>query len=138
MDIISSRLSEPDCAAGAVLDGCVRTLEQAVQLNEITASCGGVKCVIVLRVSDRVAALRLMNRDFNAEAPGLEHAPSQRADDSAAVIPKRQFLYWNVTEPVIDYYRSRATVIDINGDQLVSVVHLQIIDALGFSNQPAS
>lgn len=135
MDLISSRLSEPDCAVGAILDGCVRTVEQAVQLNKITASYGGdITCVIVLQVSDRVAAVRLMNRHSDAGASGSEHALGQRADDSTAVIPKRQYLYRTVTEPVIDYYRSCTTVIDINGNQPVSVVHEEIIAALGLPN----
>jgi adenylate kinase len=130
MDLISSRLSRPDCAAGAILDGCVRTLEQAVQLDKIVAHHGGINQVLVLRVSDRVAAVRLENRRSNAEPPESGRPPAHRTDDSAGVIPKRQFLYRTITEPVVDYYRSRTRALDIDGDQSISVVHEQIIAAL--------
>ena len=35
MDLIAARLNQPDCTGGAILDGCVRTLEQAEKLDEI-------------------------------------------------------------------------------------------------------
>lgn len=121
MALIESRLSQPDCALGAVLDGCVRTMEQAAALDRIIADRGGVIRVIVLRLSDRVAAERLAAR-------------SSRSDDEVSVIPTRQFLYKSVTAPVVDYYRARSTVIDIDGDQPVMAIHEQIIRGLGLEH----
>lgn len=126
MALIESRLSQPDCRDGAVLDGCVRTSEQAVALDRIISDRKGVISVIVLHLSDQVAAARLAAR-FSAVAAGQ----GQRSDDAGAVIPKRQLLYKSITEPVIDYYRTRSPVIDIDGDQPILAVHDQIMRGLG-------
>jgi len=131
MELIASRLSQPDCAAGAILDGCVRTLEQAVELDDIMAPRGGITHVIVLHVPDRVAAARLVGRYPSPETGEQGYAGDRRSDDTAIVIPKRQFFYRTVTAPVIEYYRARMRVIDINGDQPISAVHQQIALTLG-------
>jgi adenylate kinase len=126
MALIESRLSQPDCGDGAVLDGCVRTSEQAVALDRIISDRKGIIRVIVLHLSNQVAAARLAAR-FSTVAAGH----GQRSDDAGTVIPKRQLLYKSITEPVIDYYRARSPVIDINGDQPILVVHDQIMRGLG-------
>jgi adenylate kinase len=139
MALIESRLSQPDCVLGAVLDGCVRTLEQAVALDRIIADRGGVIRVIVLHLSDRVAGARLAARSSLAAirpSADTQHSArhSQRSDDDATVIPKRQLLYKSITEPIIDYYRARSPVIDIDADQPIMVIHAQIIQALGLEH----
>jgi adenylate kinase len=141
MDLIASRLNQPDCASGAILDGCVRTLEQAEKLDEIMASRGGITHIILLRLPDRVAAARLASRCTSAEgrestgarqdSPALWTAWA-RSDDTTAIIPKRQFLYRTITEPIIDYYRARFVIIDIDGDQPIPIVHEQIVQSLSY------
>jgi adenylate kinase len=128
MALIESRLGLPDCRDGAALDGCVRTPEQAVILDRIIAARKGVVRVIVLHLSDQVAAARLAARSATGGT-----GQSERPDDAVTVIPKRQQLYKAVTEPVTDYYRARSPVIDIDGDQPIMVIHDQIIRGLGLS-----
>ena len=53
-----------------------------------------------------------------------------RADDTEDVIRRRQELYAEQTEPLIDVYRSRGILIEVDGMGEVDEVTSRIFDAL--------
>jgi len=118
VDLIRERLAEED---GFVLDGFPRTFPQA---EELDAMLGDIEkpldVVILLQVSDEVATGRLQAR---AAAEG-------RADDSPEAIRNRLQLYHELTEPVVERYRSSGTVVVVDGDRAIDEVAATIEESL--------
>jgi len=54
-----------------------------------------------------------------------------RPDDSVAAIEKRIELFHQVTQPVIDYYKHKDMLVEVDGEQTIEVIHEQILRALG-------
>jgi len=93
--IIEDRLKEADAAAGYILDGFPRTLEQARALDEMVMRMGQkIQCAINIEVAETELVQRLLDR---ARKEG-------RSDDTEPVIKKRLQTYREQTEPLIGYY----------------------------------
>jgi adenylate kinase len=121
--IVLDRLERPDCAAGFILDGYPRTLEQAQMLDTYLQSKGIAKVVINLTVGYNVIVKRLAARrscpvcgtvyNLDASPPRKEGVCDrdgtpliQREDDKEEVIRKRFEAYDAQTLPVIDFFQS--------------------------------
>jgi adenylate kinase len=125
VELIRERLATAD---GFVLDGFPRTLAQAEALDEMLASIGKpLDVVLLLQVSDPVAIGRVVAR---AELEG-------RTDDTPEVIENRVRLYHQLTEPVVERYRSRGIVTTLDGERTVDVVFAQVRAALAASGARA-
>ena len=118
IDLIRERLSDSD---GFVLDGFPRTMAQAEALDEMLAEINRpLDVVFVLQVPDNVARERLAKR-------ALEEG---RADDTPAAIDTRIATYHRETEPIVEHYRARGSLVPIPGTGTVEEVFRQIQDAL--------
>ncbi len=118
IDLIRERLEGED---GFVLDGFPRTLPQAEALDAMLAEIGKpLDAVLLLEVSDNVATGRLRAR---ADAEG-------RVDDSPDAIRNRLRLYHELTEPVVERYRSEGTLLSVDGEGTVEQVASDIEEAL--------
>lgn len=116
LEIVSEYLSRPEYEKGYVLDGFPRTLTQAEAFKN------GIDKVIYLVVSDKEALWRLAYRSGeNAEA---------REDETLAAIKKRIELFHNFTEPVLDYYRKKGALLEIDGEQSIEEIHSEIMKKL--------
>jgi adenylate kinase len=82
--------------------------------------------VILLQVSDEVATSRLQTR---ADDEG-------RADDSSGAIQNRLRLYHELTEPVVERYRAKGTLIAVDGDRAITQVAASIENALAQVGAP--
>src|SRR5437773_4368810 len=101
IELIRNRLEQPDTEAGFVLDGFPRTLVQAEALDSILSDIGrSFSVVFALQIPDEIAFERLRRR---AQLEG-------RADDTDEAIQRRLDSYHRETEPLIEYYRTRATL----------------------------
>ncbi len=116
LEIVSEYLSRPEYKKGYILDGFPRTTVQA------EAFINGINKVIYLKVSDREALWRLSFRNEN------------RADDTIAGIRKRIELFHKFTEPVINYYRQKGTLIEVDGEKSIEEIHKEIMKGLGKEN----
>jgi adenylate kinase len=119
--MVRARIDEPDAVPGFLLDGYPRTLAQVEELDGMVAFTGHrLDAAVVLTVDQDELVARLLQR---AQSEG-------RADDTEDVIRRRQEVYAEQTEPLIDVYRSRGIVLEIDGMGEVSDVTQRIFDAL--------
>lgn len=116
--MIQSRLTSD---SGMVLDGFPRTLTQARALDEaLTAADTPLDRTIYFSVSREELVQRLLNR---ASEQG-------RSDDTIETINRRMDVYEEQTAPVLDYYRSAGSVIEIDGTGTPSEVFGRLIEAV--------
>lgn len=113
LKIVSEYLKRPEYEKGYILDGFPRTLIQA------KAFSNGIDNVVYLTVSDKEALWRLSYR--NGEA---------REDDTLAAIRKRIDLFHKFTEPVLDYYRKKGVLIEVDGEKPIEKIHKDIMKKL--------
>tara|TARA_B100000029_G_scaffold325782_2_gene318287 strand:+ start:2208 stop:2768 length:561 start_codon:yes stop_codon:yes gene_type:complete len=119
--IVKERISKPDCANGYLLDGFPRTLPQAEGLNEMMTSIGhDLDCAISLTADEDELVNRLIKRGED----------SGRSDDTPDVIRNRQKIYWEQTAPLLDFYREKGILNDVNGLGEISEITERILDVL--------
>lgn len=119
--MVRNRVDEPDAKPGFLLDGYPRTLAQVEELDGMIKHTGhALDAVVVLTVDPEEIVQRLLQR---AQIEG-------RADDTEDVIRRRQTLYTEQTEPLIDVYRDRGLLVEIDGLGEVSDVTARIFAAL--------
>lgn len=121
IELIRTRLGQPDTDGGFVLDGFPRTTVQAEALDEMFADIGrSFSVVFALQIPDDIAFERLRRR---AELEG-------RADDTDDAIQRRLDNYHRETEPLIEYYRVRGNLVPIHGERSENEVFSEIQSAL--------
>lgn len=114
--LVDARLDEPDAAAGFILDGYPRSLEQARALHDMLERRGTrIDAVLEFRVSQQVLLERL-------EARG-------RADDTENIIVNRMKVYHYETAALLEYYRNELKTVDAVGT--VDEVSARALRALG-------
>jgi adenylate kinase len=119
--MVRNRIDEPDAVRGFLLDGYPRTLAQVEELDGMIAFTGHrLDAVVVLTVDDDVLVERLLQRA----------AVEGRADDTEDVIRRRQELYIEQTAPLIEVYRARDLLIEVDGLGEVDDVTQRIFAAL--------
>jgi adenylate kinase len=120
-DMVRNRLAEPDAEGGFLLDGYPRTLAQVEELDGMLSATGHrLDAVVVLTVVEDEIVERLLHR---AQVEG-------RADDTAEVIRRRQEVYAEQTAPLIDVYRSRGILVEVDGMGEVDEVTQRVLAAL--------
>jgi adenylate kinase len=119
--MVRNRIDEPDAEPGFLLDGYPRTLAQVEELDGMIRHTGhSLDAVVVLTVDQEEVVGRLLQR---AQTEG-------RADDTAEVIRRRQEIYGEGTAPLIDVYRDRGLLVEVDGLGEVGEVTQRILDAL--------
>lgn len=111
IQIIEEYLTKSEYKNGYILDGFPRTVAQGEAFKE------HIDSVLYLRVSDDEALKRLSLRSNNGEA---------REDDTEAAIKKRIALFHRFTEPVLDYYRQKGILVEVNGERSIEEIHKDI------------
>lgn len=120
--LVKERLTQADCANGALFDGFPRTLGQADALAESKILLDHVVEIvvddeeIVRRISGRrvhEASGRVYHTLFNPpKREGLDDVTGepliQRVDDKEETVRKRLQVYHDQTKPLAAYYESRA------------------------------
>jgi adenylate kinase len=142
--MVTERLSRPDCAGGAVLDGFPRTIAQAEALDRALAGLGHeISVVPYIAVPDEELVERVSGRRLCRVCGGSYHVrfnpPQQpgvcdndggelyqRDDDKPETVRKRLEVYWEQTSPLIEYYRAKGILAEINGDQPIEAVAAEL------------
>src|SRR5690242_15837224 len=119
--MVRNRIDEPDAEPGFLLDGYPRTLAQVHELDGMIKHTGHeLDAVLVLTVDSEELVQRLLER---AKVEG-------RADDTEDVIRRRQEIYAEQTEPLIDVYRDRGILVEVDGMGDVDEVTRRVDEAL--------
>jgi adenylate kinase len=119
--MVRDRIDEPDADPGFLLDGYPRTLAQVEELDGMIAFTGHrLDAVVCLTVDPAEVVQRLLQRA----------AVEGRADDTEDVIRRRQEIYTEQTAPLIEGYRDRGILIEVDGLGDVDEVRDRIFAAL--------
>ncbi len=146
--LIKDKLESLEGGAGAILDGFPRTREQAQSLDAALASSGrAIDKVLYIKVGEpelvRRSAGRLAclvceatyHRDDNPPGtPGKCDRCGgelyQRPDDTEESFRGRLRIYESRTAPLIDYYRQKGVLVEVNGEQAIDKVYDELVSAV--------
>ena len=149
VNLVGERLKEKDCDNGFVLDGFPRTIPQAESLERILETMGiRLDGVLSMQIPHDVIVDRLAGRRSCKNCGALYHRvfdPStrgeacdqcggelhQRDDDREETITTRLNVYETQTAPLVNYYRQRGKLWEIDGVGKVDDIHRRVIQALG-------
>ncbi len=146
--IVKERLKQKDCERGFILDGFPRTKAQAEALDKIMEEMGKkIDAVINISVPEEEVVRRIVNRRTCRKCGAIYHLiydppkkPGtcdrcggelyQRDDDREEVVRQRFSVYRKSTEPLIDYYRKRGILYDVDGRKDIGEVKAEILSVL--------
>lgn len=138
--IIESKLIQTGWQKGFVLDGIPRTIPQAESLEQLLKKQNyNLDKVIYLNVDEEKLVIRLTNRMTCLNCGRiynlLNHPPKikdkcdicdgkliQRVDDQEDTVRKRFMVYNNQTKPLLQYYRNKEVLLEIDGNRDIDVI----------------
>ena len=97
--ILKERLEKPDCRLGYILDGYPRNEKQFQNLDD------DINRVFYVKVSDEETIKRLSKRG--------------RHDDIGEALKRRMELYHRETEPMLDKFRNKRILEEVNGERTI-------------------
>ncbi|WP_291366845.1 adenylate kinase [Acetobacter sp. UBA5411] len=145
VSMLESRIQQPDCAKGFILDGFPRTVAQAEALDVVLARLSRkIDVVLMLEVDEDALADRIAGR-FSCAKCGASyndvskptqvadtcdlcgsHEFTRRADDNRETVASRLTAYRNETLPLLPYYEDKVMVAFIDGMAPIDEVSGQI------------
>jgi adenylate kinase len=146
LTLIKSRVAEPDCRKGFVLDGFPRNPAQAEKLQEVLDRTG-VDHVVALEVPVQTIVGRLSGRRTCSSCGKLYHVsfnPPQidgrcdacggelfvREDDRESTVRERLAVYHRQTEPLMGYYAGRGLLRRVDGEAGTETVTRRILSVV--------
>lgn len=144
LSILSNRVNSPDCEKGYILDGVPRTIEQA---DEMAKQGIEVNCVLSINIPDERVVGRMVGRRVCSECSAPFHLESakpkvdgvcdscggkliQRKDDQAETVQNRLNVYQAETAPLVDYYKSKGILHDVEDQAEISAVTKAMLDLI--------
>ncbi len=142
--MILDRMRQPDARHGVLLDGFPRTVAQARALDqELDAEGRALRLALYLDVPFEALVARAAGRwtcrtcqttyNYDVKPPrvrgvcDVDGGPLyQREDDRGEVVSERIKVYLRDTVPVLDYYRERGILREIDGTQDIDSVGEEI------------
>jgi len=143
--MVLSRIKEPDCAQGVLLDGFPRTVSQAQALDAGLETGRHIDLAIYLNVPREELLQRLSGRYICQANQHVYHiyahppkvagvcdldgsALYQRSDDRGEAVQKRLDIFFNETILLLDYYGAQQKTIEVDGNQDIEQVHTAILN----------
>jgi adenylate kinase len=148
LGMVEDRLSQAGTARGFVLDGFPRTLAQAEKLDAILERSSFGQPVVILFSVDPALLLRRLTGRRTCKAGGeiynvYEQPPKtegrcdvdggelvQRPDDRPEVVRERLAVYERQTKPLVEYYRRRGVLAEVDGGADVESVNKALVKIL--------
>lgn len=145
VQMVMDRISQPDCGQGVVFDGFPRTEAQARALDAaLGEESKRINGVIYVNVHPEVLVERLSARwicpNDGAVYNMLTNPPRvkgrcdkdngelyQRDDDKPETVRRRLQVYQKQTQPLIDYYRTKGLLHELNGEQNIEKVQEDLV-----------
>ena len=137
VEMLVERISKDDCSNGFLLDGFPRNLDQGKALDDANIS---IDLVLYLSIKEEEIISRMSGRRVHLASGRSYHivhnppkkdgfddvtgeALIQREDDNPEVIKKRLSVYYNETEPLLEFYKNKdLKFIEIDASKSVDVV----------------
>ena len=149
-EAIEYKITQPECEKGYILDGFPRNLEQAKGYDELLKKLGkDLGVVINLTIPEELLKKRIIGRrickncgdiyniyfeDFMPKVEGVCDKCGgelyQRNDDNEESMNTRIKTYYEVTEPIIDYYKEKGVLKTIDSSQGNDIVFKKIENIL--------
>ena len=146
--LVEEKVGAPECTKGFILDGFPRTVPQADRLSELLMAKGQsldkVVCFLIPReeVVQRLGGRRGCSRcsavyhvefvppknDGVCDECGKELV--QRDDDREETVRSRLSVYEEQTTPLIEYYREKNLLSELNGSGPVDTVQKRLVALL--------
>ncbi len=142
IQIVKERLEKDDCKNGYLLDGFPRTVSQAEALDGFSEIDNVVNIDVPLnKLMRRITGRRVCGKcgesyhidylDGSTSCRKCDGELIQRADDNEETVGKRLEVYEKQTAPLIDHYKSKGKLIDVDGDGDIDSVFAAIVERLG-------
>ena len=147
------KIRSPECQPGFMLDGYPRTVAQASKVDELLAATNmKLKGVMNFQCDDQTVIERTSGRWIHKASGRTYHSTFkpphvagkddvtgedlyQRPDDQPNVVATRLADFKNLTAPIIDHYRAKGVVKDVDAEQDIDVVKKDVLALL--EGQPA-
>jgi adenylate kinase len=148
--MVLDRLRQPDARRGFILDGFPRTEAQAMALTHHLAEDGrkadaALHITAPTEVLERRIAGRLVcpvcGRIYNLDTKRPLHDSvcdlhpevelERRSDEDMETLRKRLIIHEQQTRPLIEYYRRRGNLVEIDGSRPLDEVEAEVDEALG-------
>lgn len=149
VDLVIDRFKEEDCKEGYILDGFPRTIPQAKALDEALDKIGEkVDYAVDVEVPDENIVRRMSGRRACVACGATYHVkynPTEvenvcdackgelilRDDDKPETVEKRLNVYHEQTQPLIDYYKEKNILVEVDGTIDMQDVFNEIVKILG-------
>jgi adenylate kinase len=146
--MVRERLSRSDCATGAILDGFPRTVAQAEALEDLLTEMSSELAVVpYIKVPEDVLLARLAGRWTCRACGAMYHqlfSPPQEAgvcdrcggelyqrpDDTPETQKHRIKVYFEQTAPLIDYYRDKGLLVEVDGRPGIDEIQAALLDVI--------
>ncbi len=151
--LVEDRIIRDDCKAGYLLDGFPRTVAQASALCAFNEKIGKLlDHAVNIEVPENLLIERIVGRRVCPKCGASYHvsfnppkvegicdvdgeALNQRADDSEETVTTRLKVYHKESAPLVDFYRFKDCLVNIDGNQSPAKVGADIAAALKGGNQ---
>ena len=148
ISMVKDRLLEEDCKDGFLLDGFPRTIDQGVALDkELHEMNIKLDKVVNIQADKDVLIKRITGRRVCKSCGATYHVTNlppkvegicdidggelyQREDDKIETVATRIEVYFKQTEPLIDYYRQKDLILDVDGTRGIKEIFETIVSSL--------
>jgi adenylate kinase len=150
IDLVKERIQADDCAKGFLFDGFPRTIPQAQAMDDAGIP---IDAVVEIQVADEELIKRITGRRVHPGSGRVYHvvynppkqdgvddvtgeALQQREDDIEATVRERLSVYYEQTQPLVDFYRGKSAIkyTEIDGSGAVEDIQSAIALGLGEAN----
>ena len=147
IDLVKERIEADDCAKGFLFDGFPRTIPQAQAMDDAGIP---IDAVVEIQVADEELIKRITGRRVHPGSGRVYHvlynppqpdgvddltgeALQQREDDTEATVRERLSVYYEQTQPLVDFYRGKSVIkyTEIDGSGAVEDIQSAIALGLG-------